>query len=355
MNTDYGRKFLKVGFLFLLSVGVAVGQYADFKGFVANDYEQATVPDGYRGLHWSNFTVFHSPGCATVKYEFSYTGYCHIADVTGKSDMAYLYGEYGTLNPATISGDGPFVFQSVVMAAAWNNDVQVTVSGYRQGVQRYSKVISLDTGFVNCQSGPVCQLSTDSFPFVVPFGWYVDRVTITATGGYSDGVGELIFPGWHQPHIIFSSVQVQGQDDIEVPIDVQPGSANNPINLADLETVPVVIFGSPMLDAADVDLSTIRVGRNSAPPTGDQPQLLDVNHDGRLDRVFYTQTPSLGILPGDRDLCIAGLTSQGQAFFGCDLITIVTSPPNKVAAASAPAPQVQTQTAPMPSRPNRRR
>jgi hypothetical protein len=325
-------------FCIFLLVGSLFAQQADFTGFVSTNYSEATIPDGYIGLHWSNFTAFHSPGCSAVKYEFSYTGYCHVADATGKYDMAYLYGEYGYTRLGIISADQPFVLKSAVIAAAWNNDVQLTVTGYLHGSMQYMRLIPLQTGFEDCTRGPSCQTSADSFPTPVTFGWLVDAVTFSATGGYSDGIGEVIFPGWHQPHVVFSSLVVQ-KSEPEIPIDVKPGSNRNPINLDEEGVTPIAILGNALLAPDNIDFSTIRAGRNGASPFDHQPEFGDVNNDGGPDLVFHVETKLLGILPEDRELCIVGKTYQGAEFRGCDVITVIAkkqSPgPSKTAVPAA--------------------
>lgn len=303
---------------------LCAGQTIDFTQLVFEPYQERQLPDGYGGLHWSNFAAFRTPGCATVKYEFSYTGYCRIADVTGKPDLAYIYGEYGKTRQAEFSSETPFVFESAVLAAAWNNDVVLTVSGYRNGLLVNSTIVPLHTGFVRCQSGPSCELSDKPFPTSAPFGWFVDKVTMTATGGYSDGIGEYLFPGWHQPHVIVSSLRVH-KGSVQVPIDVKPGSPINIVSLANEGTLKIAFLGSAAMDARDIDISSILTGRGAAPIVDGKVHYHDVNKDGTLDLVYRVETRSLDLQAMDTQLCAAGQTFTGLLWGGCDAVRIVDS------------------------------
>jgi len=189
-----------------------------FSDIVTVPYDTGTVPNGYAGYQWQNVSVFRSTGCAGVKYEYTSTGYCHLTDAIGDEDQAYLFGRYGTTVLGTLSSDQPFSLNAGVFAAAWNNDVVMTVIGYRNGVEMYSTSFLLNTGYYDCQPGapPFCRESTEAFPFVIDFGWQdVDTVTFQGVGGHSDGVGSVLFPDDYQANVIIGSLDISPCDTPE--------------------------------------------------------------------------------------------------------------------------------------------
>jgi hypothetical protein len=122
-----------------------------------------------------------------------------------------LFGQYGTTLLGTFSSDTPFTLDSGIFAAAWNNDVVLTVTGYRNDQEVATTTYALNTGFDDCQSGPLplCQVMNETFPFDASFGWQdIDTVTFQGVGGHSDGVGSVLYPADYQANVIIGGLNV---------------------------------------------------------------------------------------------------------------------------------------------------
>lgn len=121
---------------------------------------QAVIPSGYGGLNWSNFYARDS--------------------VTNNSPSGYVYGRTsgnfvaynGGGNAAYFESTNSFTVKSAYLTAAWNNGLQVSITGYSNGVVAYSQ-----TYIVNTTS-----------PSNITFNWVnVNKILFTSSGGVSAG------------------------------------------------------------------------------------------------------------------------------------------------------------------------
>lgn len=119
---------------------------------------------------------------------------------------------------------------------------------------------------------------------------------------------------------IFRLADARG--DVEVTIDIKPGSADNPINLRSGGVTPVAIVSTPDFDATTVDPSSVRFGPAKAAETHGRGHPQDVNGDGVRDLVLHFTTRDSGITRGDTEGCLTGSTTTGQTIFGCDRVTV---------------------------------
>lgn len=118
----------------------------------------------------------------------------------------------------------------------------------------------------------------------------------------------------------------QGQTDIDVSIDVKPGSFPNSINPKSNGKIPVAIFSKPDFDApAAVDTTTLTFGA-----TGNEQSLAfcdkgseDVNGDGLLDLVCHFTTQLTGFTKGDTEGILRGKTITSTNIVGIDSVRIV--------------------------------
>src|SRR5438874_9751748 len=76
------------------------------------------IPNGYSGLNWLNLIWVTAPGSAPAS-----SGYGH--GLVSSPNEAYNGGG----SPASISSATPFNFVSGFFTAAWNDGLQITVTG----------------------------------------------------------------------------------------------------------------------------------------------------------------------------------------------------------------------------------
>jgi hypothetical protein len=117
----------------------------------------------------------------------------------------------------------------------------------------------------------------------------------------------------------FDADGVGDKCDIE-QIDLMPGSDKNPVNLKKKGVIPVAIYGSDLIDAALVDVSTLAFGPGAAAPAHGG-YLEDVNKDGYTDLVSHYDVQESGIQSGDTSACLQGQIA-GTPFMACDSITV---------------------------------
>jgi hypothetical protein len=106
----------------------------------------------------------------------------------------------------------------------------------------------------------------------------------------------------------------------DVAIDVRPGSRRNRIHPGRRELVPVALLGSADLDVADVDATSLAFGPDGTEPWRGRVARRDVNGDGLDDLVARFRQRETGIARGDGEACLAGETTDGVAFEGCDAV-----------------------------------
>ena len=124
------------------------------------------IPNGYYNLNWSNYNYLNG-----VTYPGNPSGYQN--GVVSPTNVAY--NAFG--NPATIwqrTAD-PFVVNSGYLTAAWNDGLQVTLTGYYAGNPVITGSFLIDT------SGPTYFFATSPV--------WIDTFTIVSSGGVNHGFG----------------------------------------------------------------------------------------------------------------------------------------------------------------------
>ena len=131
----------------------------------------------------------------------------------------------------------------------------------------------------------------------------------------------------------------------DVQIDIKPGSAASPLNLASKGVIPITLFGSTAFDVTTVEMSSVMFAGASVAKFSSR----DVNRDGYLDLVleFRTQDTHLrdlyAELLGDADttandkldpgvsnrqvaaVSLTGMTTSGAQFSGMDTLDLFLS------------------------------
>jgi len=120
---------------------------------------------------------------------------------------------------------------------------------------------------------------------------------------------------------------VEEPTEIPVEIDVRPFLKFNYINLYFKKSlIPVALLKSGEFDPFAVGLGSVRFGEAEADARFDRLKWMsqiDVDRDRDRDRVMYFETGDTGIVIGDTEACMTGVTSESVIFRGCDRIWTV--------------------------------
>ncbi len=124
----------------------------------------------------------------------------------------------------------------------------------------------------------------------------------------------------------FSDFAIFEKKQVEVNIDIKPGSYPNTINLGSNGTVPVAIFSTPTFDARTVDPLTVTLASAPVQLRGNGTvmySLQDVNNDGLLDMVVHVNTEALQLSSNDEVANLVGYTSDQIEVVGNDTVRII--------------------------------
>ena len=108
-------------------------------------------------------------------------------------------------------------------------------------------------------------------------------------------------------------------NQIQVDIDLKPGSYPNSINLKSQGNVAVAVLTTDDLDAYNVDPDTvIFAGANLLRWT-----MEDVDADGDFGLLFHLKTQELEVTKEDTTATMEGETYDGIEIIGTDLVNVV--------------------------------
>jgi hypothetical protein len=111
-------------------------------------------------------------------------------------------------------------------------------------------------------------------------------------------------------------------EDIDVQIDVKPGSDVNPINTKSKGRIPVALLGSESCDVTEVDVSTLAFGPAGAAPSHGHGHIEDVNADGYPDLVLHFDTQDAGFERGDTEATLVGAMIDGTPIAATDHVKV---------------------------------
>jgi hypothetical protein len=113
---------------------------------------------------------------------------------------------------------------------------------------------------------------------------------------------------------------------IQLQIDIKPGEVENPINLKSRGVIPVLIYGTPTLDASKIDLSTLRLsgaGVSQSPKGKFNAEEGDFNSDGFTDLIVHFDAEALQLTPAATMARLDGSTQDLRVIWGQDAVRIV--------------------------------
>jgi N-acetylneuraminic acid mutarotase len=124
------------------------------------------------------------------------------------------------------------------------------------------------------------------------------------------------------PDATFEAAKVlQGEEPRPVPVDIRPGSSENPVNLN--SAVTVAILTEADFDATRVDPLSVRFGRLDAAERHARGHWEDVDEDGDVDLVLHFDAQQAGLRPEDTVACLEGTQTDDRRFYGCDAVRVV--------------------------------
>jgi hypothetical protein len=151
-------RILSAAALFSLSAAVAPATTLTFDDLppLGAGITNAAIPNGYGGLNWTNMHYVNG-----TTYDPSPNGYRN-----GRVSGDYVaYNDFANIASAS---SAPFTFNSVYLTGAWNNGLQVTVTGFNGASTLFTQTVT-----------------TSAFaPTLFTFNWTgIDRVSFTSFGG----------------------------------------------------------------------------------------------------------------------------------------------------------------------------
>jgi len=108
-------------------------------------------------------------------------------------------------------------------------------------------------------------------------------------------------------------------DEVEIDVDIKPGSNPNNINLKSKGVVPVAVLTTEDFDAGDVDPTSV-VFAGASPVRW---RLCDVDNDGDVDMLYHFKTQELNLDKSSIDATLTGQTNSGNVIAGTDTVRIV--------------------------------
>ncbi len=144
-------------FVLAFSVPSANASVITFDDYPVPGTDGATIVDGYKGLNWDEFGALNA-----MNYVSNPSGY--EAGTVSPNNVAY--NRFG--HDATISSSSLFNLNSAYFTGAWRDDLNLSVTGYLDGVEQYSNTFVL----------------ASTSPSFITFNWAnINSVVFSTEGG----------------------------------------------------------------------------------------------------------------------------------------------------------------------------
>jgi hypothetical protein len=145
--------------------------------------------------------------------------------------------------------------------------------------------------------------------------WHIRDVNVRDEARNRRGLSEtdLISMG-------FPTELIVGLLELQVQMDIIPGSDPNSINPKSRGIIPVAILTTPSFEATTVDPMSVAFGPDGATESHGKGHIEDADNDGDMDMVLHFKTQDTGIQCGDTEASLTGQTFEGQAIAGSDAI-----------------------------------
>jgi hypothetical protein len=290
--------------------GIEIGLRGKLRHDAAGDPQNIFNSNG-DGTYFFNNIVAPTQASPTAEWSFEWSVNTDQLGSTGLflDDFSY---ELGVDTDASL-GTSFTTFDNISPSPLpWDHAIGTNITGNGGGTNAGGDIdVYLDLISTN----NVAQNSWKYHWFAVPFD-------PTAVGTYAiyllakDSGGLVVA----RSHI---QVLVGGAPPAPSPVvDIKPGSEPNSVNPRSKGVIPVAVLGSIDFDATQVDFSTVTFGPDGASPAHDG-HVEDVDADGLVDMMFHFRTQETGIVCGDTEATLMGVTFTGTSFSGYDTVNTV--------------------------------
>lgn len=183
--------------------------------------------------------------------------------------------------------------------------------------------------------GPGANVTIEGRNFAVSGGGKLDDPTNPTIVSFPDGPGTLSVTYENgvstELRFYYTSQEIylgaREPEEIEVRIDIKPGSDLNPINPRSNGLVPVAIFGTKDFDATEIDPATVLLAGAKVATRGKTGKLMshpeDVDGDGKTDLMVHFAVQSEGVAWVTGQVKLSGQTFDGQDVEGFDQIIVI--------------------------------